>query len=318
MPEALIERLVGSRWPDLSQIRVDLALRRGKRHDRWHEPVNAERLRRHAAEFERANGRSPVPPFVAIEPTQVGSLAAEWVSMRDRPEESVVLYLHGGGFVKGSPRTYRPTVWRLARDTGRRVLAVAYRKEPDHPYPAWVDDGAAAFRWLLDQGHAPGRIAVAGDSAGGNIALAVTHRLRREGSPLPGALVLYSPWADLGCEGESHQRNAFRDAMVNAASTRACGAYLARATDHRDPEMSPVHADFAGFPPMLVIAGAREILVDDARQVGRRAAAAGVRTELHVFRHMPHAFPVLAEALPGARTAFLASGRFLEETLGRP
>jgi acetyl esterase/lipase len=310
----MIERRVGSRLPDFSQVRIDLALRRGKSLSRWPAVVDPDGLRRTAALFERENGISQVPSSVAIEPAQVGTLPAEWVTPRDvRERAPIVLYFHGGGFVKGSPRSYRPLSWRLAQGTERRILALEYRKEPDHPFPAWVDDGAMAFRWLLDRGHAPASIALAGDSAGGNIALAVTHRLRREGAPVPGALVLYSPWADLACEGASYRRNSFREAMVRAESTRSCGAYLTRGIDPRNPEASPVHADFTGFPPMLVFAGSREIFLDDARQVARRAAAAGVRTELHVFRHMPHAFPILAGLLPRARTAFTTTRRFLEE-----
>jgi monoterpene epsilon-lactone hydrolase len=249
----------------------------------------------------------------------VGTIAAEWISIKDKPVTGqVVLYFHGGGFVMGSPRTHRSVTWRLARETGRRVLAIEYRKAPDHAYPAWVDDGAAAFQWLLDQGYAPKDILFSGDSAGGNLALATVHRLRRDGRPLPGGLVLFSPWGDLGCAATSYRRNAFSEAMFHAKNVVSTGAYLTRGHDPRDPEASPVHADFNGFPPMLLFAGTRELFVDDARTIARRALATGVKTELHVYRHMPHVFPLLAGVLPRAKPAYATVKRFVEETQAKP
>jgi monoterpene epsilon-lactone hydrolase len=310
----MTERLIGSRVPDLRQVVVDLILRyRMKRGgDR---PITPEGMKRNAARFERANARLALPPFVAIERVEVGSLAAEWVSMRDQADHGgVILYFHGGGFVMGSPQTHRVVTWRLARATGRRVLAIAYRKAPDHVFPAWVDDGAVAFAWLVERGYAPKDILFAGDSAGGNLALAVAHRLRREGKPLPGGMILFSPWADLGCEGESYRSNRRRDAMFHAKSVRETGAFLMRGGDPKHPEASPVHADLAGFPPMLLFAGSRELFVDDARAIARRAAASGVRADLHVYRHMPHVFPLLAGVLPRAKPAYDTIKRFVEET----
>ncbi len=313
----MTELLVGSRVPDVRTILVDLVLRyRMKRGGGG--PLTVERMKRAAAQFARANERAPVPPFVSIEPVKLGHappIEAEWVSIRDQPNTAgAVLYFHGGGFVMGSPKTHRPGTWRLARATARPVLAIAYRKEPEHAFPAWVDDGAAAFRWLLDQGHAPKDILLAGDSAGGNLALSVTHRLRREGLPLPGGLVLFSPWADLACRGRSYRSNSLREAMFHSKNVRSTGAYLSRGCDPCDPELSPVHADLAGFPPILLFAGTRELFVDDARAIAQRAAACGVRAELHVYRHMPHVFPLLAGFLPRAKPAYATIARFVAET----
>ncbi len=305
------EHLVGSRVPDLRTVILDLVLRYQMKRRGGSGRVTAEGLRRAAARFEGANTRWPVPDFVSIEPVKVGALAAEWVSTgKPRHEDGTILYFHGGGFAMGSPVTHRPITWRLARATGRRVLAIAYRKAPDHAFPAWLDDGVAAFRWLLEQGHAPGDVLVSGDSAGGNISLAVTHRLRRESAPLPGGMVLFSPWADLGCTAPSYVKNARREAMFKATDVRATGAFLTRDCDPRDPEVSPVHADLTGFPPMLLFAGSTELFLDDARTVLRNATAAGVPAELYVYRHMPHVFPVMAGLLPRAKPAFDTIARF--------
>ncbi len=310
----MTEVLVGSRVPDVRTVLVDLVLRyRMKRGGGA--PLTPERMRRVAAQFARASERTPVPAFVSIEPVTLGPVAAEWVSIRAQPKApSPILYFHGGGFVMGSPKTHRPGTWRLARATGRPVLAIAYRKEPEHAFPAWVDDGVAAFRWLLDRGHAPKDILLAGDSAGGNLALSVTHRQRREGLPLPGGLILFSPWADLACRGRSYRSNALREAMFHSKNVRSTGAYLSRGCDPCDPELSPVHADLAGFPPILLFAGTRELFVDDARALAQRAAASGVRVELHVYRHMPHVFPLLAGFLPRAKPAYSTIARFVVET----
>jgi monoterpene epsilon-lactone hydrolase len=307
----MTELVVGSALPDLRTIVVDLVLRLRMKRGVASGPVTADGLRRSAAQLERASEGLRVPSFVTVEPEKIGPLEAEWLSV-GKPSEGVVLYFHGGGFFMCSPRTHRPATWRLARATGRRVLAIAYRKAPDNAFPAWVDDGAAAFRWLLDAGHRPADVVFAGDSAGGNIALAVTHRLRRDGAPLPAGLILFSPWADLGCAGPSYRKNARRESMFKADATRSLGEYLTRECGPRDPEASPVHADLTGFPRMLLFASSSEIFLDDARTIARRAHRAGVPAELHVYRHMPHAFPVLAGYLPRAKAAFETVARFIE------
>jgi len=304
------ERIVGPAIPELNTILIDLVLRfRVKR--TVHAAVTPEGLRRSAALFARAMDRQRIPAFVAVEPVQAGDIAGEWISAGN-PERGAVLYFHGGGFYMCSPLTHRPLTWRLARATKRRLFAVAYRKAPDHASPAWVDDGVSAFRWLLDQGHRPEDILLSGDSAGGNIALAVTHRLRRAGEPLPGGLILFSPWADLGCRGESYQRNARRDAMFQAKEVRSLGKFLTRDSDPCDPEGSPVYADLTGFPRLLVFAGSTEVFLDDARAIARNAKAARVEVELYVYRHMPHVFPMFASFLPRAKLAFQTIARFAE------
>jgi len=306
----MIEHVVGPSLPDLRTLVVDLVLRVRMKREGRRGPVTADGLRQSAAQLERASEGLRVPPFVTVERETIGPLEAEWLSV-GKPGPGVVLYFHGGGFFMCSPRTHRAATWRLARATGRRVLAIAYRKAPDHAFPAWVDDGEAAFRWLLDRGYRPADVVLAGDSAGGNIALAVTHRLRRQGSPLPAGLILFSPWVDLACTGASYRKNARRESMFEADATRSLGEYLTRACGPRDPEASPVHADLSGFPRMLVFASSSEIFLDDARTIAARAHLAGVPAELHVYRNMPHAFPLLAGVLPRAKPAFETVARFV-------
>ncbi|MGO9837328.1 MAG: alpha/beta hydrolase [Polyangiaceae bacterium] len=315
------EQIVGPRLPGLRTLVLDVALRvRMKRRNRSH-VVTAEGLRIGARRFRESMARIKQPPFVAIDATTSGGRPAEWVHLRSEgggaspvkgASKRVVLYFHGGGFFMSSPVEHRGLTWRMARACSARVLAVDYRKAPDHAFPAWLDDALAAYKELLASGHEASDIIVSGDSAGGNIALALTHRLRREGLPMPGKLVLFSPWADLACQGQSFHSNARRDAMFNPGAVRALGSFLTHGRDAFDPEVSPAYADFRGFPDMLVFAGSTEVFLDDARTVARRAREAGVRAELYVYRHMPHVFPMFAAVIPSAKGAFTTVKRFVE------
>jgi acetyl esterase/lipase len=210
-----------------------------------------------------------------------------------------------------SPVEHRLFTWRMAKACSGRVLAVDYRKAPDHAFPAWLEDAVAAYRDLLAAGHEARDIVVSGDSAGGNIALGLAHRARREGLPMPGKLVLFSPWADLACEGRSFRSNARRDAMFDPGAVQGLASFLTRECDPHDPEVSPVYADFRGFPEMLIFAGSTEVFLDDARRVARRAREAGVRADLHVYRHMPHVFPMFAGVVPSVKSAFATVERFV-------
>lgn len=311
------EFLVGPMLPDLRTLTLDAVLRlRMKRAARAGE-VTDERLRKQARIYSATMLRARrEQPWVTVQPCRVGDCGAEWVSLQGARPEKVVLYFHGGGFHFSSPAEHRILVWRLARALSRRVLAVEYRKAPDHAFPAWIDDAVASYRGLLEQGFEPRDIILSGDSAGGNIALAATHRIREEQLPMPEALVLFSPWADLTCSGESYRINARRDAMFDPEAVRGLGRYLTRYCDPYHPEVSPAFADYDGFPPTIVLAGATEVFLDDARAVVRRAKVSGVDATLYVHRHMPHVFPMFAGLVPRAAEGFNQVQRFLEKAAG--
>ncbi len=298
----MTEHLVGPRIPELRAILLDVMLR--TRVKRQSMTVSEDGMRRQAVRFFASTRAQVTPPFVKIERGRVADRPVEWVSTDGATEDKVVLYFHGGGFFFSSPEEHRPMIWRLAAATKRPVLAMDYRKAPDHAFPAWLDDAFAAYQHLLASGVRPEDIVVSGDSAGGNIALALVHRLRTRGVAVPGHLVVFSPWADMLCEAESFKTNLRRDAMFNGRAVAEMGRFLTRHCDPRDPEVSPIHADFRGFPPMLLFAGATEVFVDDARAVTKRAAAAGVSATLHVHRHLPHVFPIFAGVVPRAKSAF--------------
>jgi acetyl esterase/lipase len=309
------ETKMGARIPHPRTMLLDVMLRLRVKRFAMGE-VTDEALRKTAAAFRAANEKVHSPPFVGVTRVDIGGRTAEWVTATDAPAGDgpgkVIVYFHGGGFFFSSPREHRPLVWRLARYTSRRVLAIDYRKAPDHAFPAWADDARAAYEHVVSEGVRPEDIVLAGDSAGGNIALALAQRLRDERATPPGAVVLFSPWADLACSGRTYVTKSRRDAMFTGEGCRALGAYLTRGRDARDPLMSPLYGDFTGLPRMLVFAGSTEVFLDDARTVVRRASAAGVDARLAVFRHMPHIFPMFANVAPQAKAAFPLVMSFLE------
>lgn len=211
----------------------------------------------------------------------------------------VVLYLHGGGYVMGSVATHRSLIGRLARATGIRCLGLDYRLAPEHPFPAAIEDVRAAYRWLLEQDFAASRIVIAGDSAGGGLALGSLVALQEAGETLPAAAVCLSPLADLEMTGASAHAD-IDDPMVDRAGTRLMAEAYLQGKDPRDPRASPLHADFSGFPPLLVEVGTRELLLDDARRVAQRARDAGVDVTLEEGEGLTHVWqlhPQLPESV---------------------
>lgn len=256
--------------------------------------------------------RNHLPVNVVVEPVNAGGVPAEWVTAEGlRVPGKTLLYLHGGGYTIGNPELYRIFTWRLGEAACCRVLAIDYRLAPEHPYPAAVDDALAAYRWLLEQGHAGQDLALAGDSAGGNLVLVLLQRLREEGLPMPASALCYSPWTDLTGSGASVTLNARRDPMLPAHRLRDAAEVYAPGLDHRNPLISPLFADFRGLPPLSIHVGSTEVLLDDSTRLADRLRSAGVSVDLNVWPSQPHVFPVLARLLPEGRQALNMSGRFV-------
>jgi monoterpene epsilon-lactone hydrolase len=240
---------------------------------------------------------------VRVTPVLARGVPGEWVTPKSARADRVLLYLHGGAWAIGSPRSHRALVANLARGAGVPALSLDYRLAPEHPYPAGLDDCVAAFEWLLASGIEPGRIVAAGDSAGGNLALALMLRLRDAGSPLPGGAVLLSPVTDLELSGASHANRKALDPVFAGADLRTFITAYAGAHDPREPYLSPLLADLHGLPPLLIHVGDHEILLDDAVRLGERARAAGVEERTVVWPGMMHVFQTFAPFLPEARRA---------------
>lgn len=269
---------------------------------------NAPLAQRRAA-MEKISER--VPADVTCEKVDAGGVPAEWISAPGATADRVILYLHGGGYVVGSINTHRAMVSRIARASDARALAIDYRLAPEHPFPAAVDDALASYRWLLEQGYKPGRIVIAGDSAGGGLTIAALLAIRGAKLPMLAAAVPISPWADLEGTGDSMRTRAARDVMVTQENLAQSARQYYGANDPKNPLVSPVHGDFRGLPPMLIHVGDAEILLDDATRVAERARAAGVRVELEVWPDMPHVWHVFAKILPEGQQAIDKVGKFV-------
>jgi acetyl esterase/lipase len=243
-------------------------------------------------------------------------LRGEWLERADRAPVAdagpTVLYCHGGGYYFCSPRTHRSLVFALATRADARIFSLDYRLAPEHRYPAALDDATAAYRRLIAIGIAPESIVIAGDSAGGGLALATLVALRDAGDPLPAGGLLFSPWTDLAAAGASIRSNDSVDPMFCGASIAlAAQVYLGDAPA-TDPYASPVYADLHGLPPLFIMAGSTEVLLDDSQRVADHARAAGVDCEFEVWKKMPHVWPMFAPFIPEANRALEHAAAFVQ------
>lgn len=253
-----------------------------------------------------------VPVDATLEEVDAGGVRAQWVTAPHVDTGRVLLYFHGGGFQVGSLVSHRELMAGLSAAARCPVLGVDYRLAPEHRYPAALNDAATAWQWLADQGHAPQHIALAGDSAGGGLALSLLLRLRDAGSALPAAAVLMSAWTDLTASGASYGTRADSDPIHQRPMIVAMARnYLGKGGDAADPLVSPLFADLKGLPPLLAQVGDRETVLDDSRDFVARAREAGVDATLQVWDHMIHVFQQFPAELPEARTAIDDIGRFL-------
>ncbi len=252
------------------------------------------------------------PDGVTCTPVDAGGVSAEWSVAAGVDEAKVVLYVHGGGYVMGSAGSHRDVTGRLSKAAGARVLSLNYRLAPEHPFPAPVDDAVAAYRWLLAQGISPGNIAVAGDSAGGGLAIATLLALRDAGEPLPAAGIGISPWVDMEGTGESMTTRAAVDPVVQKEGLLGMAKLYLGDADPKNPLAAPLHADLAGLPPLLLQVGDAETLLDDSTRLAERARAAGVDVTLKVWDEMPHVWHLFAPILPEGRQAIDEIGSFFQ------
>jgi len=260
-----------------------------------------------------AMARARVPADVTREAVSADGVPCEWLIPQDSPPDRALLYLHGGGFVFGVTPQHVAMVAHLARTMGVRALMVDYRLAPDHPYPAALDDYAAAYRWLLKGGIPPQNTALAGDSAGGNLAITTMMKLRDGGEPLPAAAACLSPVADLT---ERPSPGRFKDPLLPPRAVRFYSASYVAHNDGRDPLISPVYGDWRGLPPLLVHVGEEEMLRDDATRIALAARAAGVHVRLETYPRMWHVWQLFL-ALPQAIASLDDIARFLKSHLGR-
>lgn len=250
----------------------------------------------------------PEPPGVTFREGSVGGIPGEWAERAGlAPDAPRLFYLHGGGFIGCSPRTHRSLTGAFA-GRGFRVFCPDYRLAPEHPFPAALDDAAASWSAFA----AAGPAGVAGDSAGGNLALALMLRARRDGLPMPDAAVLFSPSTDMQGGGESMRSNARRDAMFDPEKLQHLVDLYLAGHDPADPLASPVNGDPTGLPPLLFHVGEREVLRDDSVRFAEKARAAGVDATVKTWPVVPHVWQIAHSFLPEGRRSLSEAAAFLK------
>lgn len=261
-----------------------------------------------------------VPWRVHLESLRIDNkLEAEWLRPREAHPTRVLLYFHGGGYVLGSLNTHRSLVGSLAQRSGLNALTINYRKAPDHPFPAALDDARRAYRWLLRQGHQPHDIVLAGDSAGGGLALALLLALRDAGEAMPAAALGLSPWTDLQLPTSVLRRVAHEETLLlEALQIRTWGPHYARRTPLTHPLISPAQAELHGLPPLLIQISDAEVLYDDVVRFTEKARASGVSVTLQPFVGLVHWWHLFWRFVPEARQALDHAAEFIRHAWDAP
>ena len=268
------------------------------------------------AAYEAFGANYGLAPDVVVAPATMGGVPAEWSSTERAASDAAVLYLHGGGYFIGSLASHRHVASELGRAAGARVLAIDYRLAPEHPFPAALDDAVAAYEAMLADGLRPERIAIAGDSAGGGLAIATLVALRDRSTPLPACAFCISPLVDLEATGGSMETQRARDPMIAREGVLGAAAMYLAGADPRTPLASPMHADLTGLPPLLIHVGSAETLLDDAVRLAGVAGAADVRVSLEVHPGMIHVWHFFHPALAAGRRALGDGGSFIRTHIG--
>jgi phosphinothricin tripeptide acetyl hydrolase len=279
-------------------------------------PADSMALAERRAQYDRAERVFAIPPDLAVEPVSAAGVAAEWLRPATPPGDAALLYLHGGGYAIGSLRSHRHLAAAIASAAGVPVLLLDYRLAPEHPFPAAVEDAVAAYRWLLARGIPSGRLAVAGDSAGGGLTVATLLALRDAGVAMPAAAVCISPWVDLAGGAPSHAGKAPVDPILTAAALAEYARLYLGDRDPRTPLASPLFGDLRGLPPLYVQVGSEEMLLDDAVRLAERARQAGVDVTLEVWDDMIHVWSWFLSFLDEAAEAVARIGTFVGERAG--
>jgi len=268
-------------------------------------------LEERRATFAPGGRPHPVPDDVQVTEVTAGGVPAHWLTAPGADTGRVLLFLHGGGFEFGSVRSDGELAARLGRASGMRILFPEYRLAPEHHFPAAIDDVLAAWRWLrTDQGLSANSIAVAGDSAGGGLAVALLVAVRDADEALPAAAVLMSPTVDLTSSGASMTERADQDPISTPDMLRQFAADYLAGTDPKNPLASPLFALLAGLPPLLIQVGTADLLLSDSERLGAAAAKAGVDVTLEIGEGLPHVYPIML-GTPEAAQATEQTGKFL-------
>ena len=277
-------------------------------------PATLSHEQRRAA-YDALGDLFPLAADVTVEQAQAHGVPAEWTSTPVAAASEVILYLHGGGYAWGSLKSHRHLVSELGRAAAMRTLALDYRLAPEYPFPQALEDAVSGFRFLLDLGLHPQQIAVAGDSAGAGMAVALLVHLKELGISQPACALLLSPWVDMTVTAESYSRNAKRDPVLNRAIMQFLAEQYLGKQPRETPLASPIFADLSGIAPLTIFVGSTEALLDDAIALTRAAGLADVRVRLEIWPNMFHIWPNYHPVLVQGRQGVVEAGKLLREAV---
>ncbi|OWY23776.1 alpha/beta hydrolase [Sphingobacteriales bacterium UPWRP_1] len=253
--------------------------------------------------FELIASRHPLPDNIYFKRFFIGNMSAAWILPHKLSPKTAMLYLHGGGYAAGSVNTHKALIAKITKKAGIAALAIDYRLAPEHPFPAALQDAVASYEYLLQQGYLPQNICIAGDSAGGGLTLATLLYLKQNNRPLPATAVCISPWTDLAITGASVTGKAHKDPLIlgHVLSEWALRYAANEPTTH--PLISPLYADLAGLPPILIQVGTDEVILDDSVRFAEKARQQGTDVTLQVWNDMIHVWHFHWRILPEANKA---------------
>lgn len=256
------------------------------------------------------------PRGIVMQRELVDGIPALWVSDRRYfSNNKVLLYFHGGGYHMCSPYTHKRLVYKLSKSAKLKSLVIDYRKAPEHPFPAPIEDGEKAYNWLLEQGYKPEDIVFGGDSAGGGLTMAVLLQIKEKGYPLPKAAVCISPWVDLECIGNTTITKKDRDPWLGLMPIKSMARTYLNGNHPRHYLASPIYGDLKGLPPILIHVGSDEILLDDAVRLYERAIESGTNASLKIWDNMIHVFQSFDSVFKDAHKSIYEMGKFLRTNL---
>jgi acetyl esterase/lipase len=258
----------------------------------------------------------PAPENVNCQPVAIGDVRAEWVRPPAVRSDRALLYLHGGGYVIGSVNSHRALIARVAQSANVQALGLDYRRAPEHPFPAPVEDASEAYRWMLTHGLSANHIAIVGDSAGGGLVFAVLVSIRDARLPMPACGVAISPWTDLEALGKSYSTNSDFDNLCHRRGILNLAQLYLAGHDPREPLAAPLYADLTALPPLLIHVTGDETLLDDSTRIAERAREYGVNVTLKTWSEMPHVFQLFLPSIPESQASLSEIGEFISTKLG--
>jgi epsilon-lactone hydrolase len=258
-----------------------------------------------------------LPEDVIIERAQMGQVKGEWLRVSEAQPQRLLFYLHGGGYISGSSQSHRALIAKLCRASGAAALSIDYRLGPEHPFPAGLRDCVDAYRFLISKGFPAEAVVLAGDGAGGGLAFATMLAIRNGGMPMPAGIVAMSPWADLTMSGWSIMQNAESDSSLSWDLLFVSARHYLKGANPADPYASPVYGTMRDFPPIMVHAGSKEILRDDASRLGELAAASNVPVSVEVYDGMAHLFQAQGQTSE-AKVSLSRLGQFIRARTPEP